>query len=693
MDCKLRKAAWLSLLLLSAAFATVRADHHSAEAVTSALTDLHTWLGDNENGMRWQEYLMSAQLQAEVAKGKEADKRVVAAALRKYRGSNPSLSRLRFDNARRAIQQFADEIGVSPTAELAIDVEKASPEPVDNDALNAGRTRLLQAVSHVERFLQGGSGDREVAWKTYLEWNDFANAISQPAIDADQLETTRQRLMRGDEGLELGPFSDLRRALDHYKLASWALSNDSVDGVIKKEMESLVAALEKDTSQPQTRAEITRGMRILARLGQQPALVQRIQNYFQRNNLRVFISGDYISQGLSQSVNETAPIRENILGTSFSGNGTTTGFASTQLVPDPNRAVIDIVFSGNTYSRLRGLNGPVTVFSSGNTTVNSRKRLFVDINGVESLPATARCVSGSNVDSIQASRSIGSRIVERIAWNRANSQRAQAQQIASRRAEIRAQRRMDERAAPLIADANAKVDSDLKRKLTRRNLYPKDIHLSTTNQYVIATGKQANEEQLAAPNSPPPVVGLHRMIMQLHETAIINSAESAVAGMRLTDERVVELLEEANREVPEALKISEDKDAWSMTFDWNQPLSVQFNDRTVKIGVRGQKFVRGDRVVDRTMEIGATYEMAATPTGVRLTRQGDVEVTFPGREGDQQSILDVGTKTFFQSKFESLFKEEIVGEGIELPGRFANVGKLRLTEVGSSDGWLTLAWD
>ncbi len=39
-----------------------------------------------------------------------------------------------------------------------------------------------------------------------------------------------------------------------------------------------------------------------------------------------------------------------------------------------------------------------------------------------------------------------------------------------------------------------------------------------------------------------------------------------------------------------------------------------------------------------------------------------------------------------------MFKPEFTSTGIELPGRLEKIGKLKLEEFGSQNGWLTLGW-
>ena len=92
------------------------------------------------------------------------------------------------------------------------------------------------------------------------------------------------------------------------------------------------------------------------------------------------------------------------------------------------------------------------------------------------------------------------------------------------------------------------------------------------------------------------------------------------------------------------------------------------------------------------MEMSAKYDMRTTPTGVRLLRAGDIEVTFPRRASQQLSAGDLFFKTLMRNKFAGLFKPEIIGEGIQMPGRWQKMGRIRLRKLSGTKGWLSLGW-
>jgi hypothetical protein len=197
---------------------------------------------------------------------------------------------------------------------------------------------------------------------------------------------------------------------------------------------------------------------------------------------------------------------------------------------------------------------------------------------------------------------------------------------------------------------------------------------------------------LAAPSAPPVVNRFFDLATQAHESAVINFGQAVLGGITLTDEELVRLIrDELKQEVPEELVITPDKDPWSITFAREVPVRVEFNDQTVLMAIRGRRFTRGGQPINEPIEISALYTIERGPMGARLVRQGDVEVTYLDR--DRLGAAQVAFKTFIRRKFEAMFKDEFVGEGLKLKGRYAKVGTMRLENIVSDEGWISLGWN
>jgi hypothetical protein len=144
-----------------------------------------------------------------------------------------------------------------------------------------------------------------------------------------------------------------------------------------------------------------------------------------------------------------------------------------------------------------------------------------------------------------------------------------------------------------------------------------------------------------------------------------------------------------------------DKEPWSIIFAKDAPVRARFNGGGVWMGIRADGFTRGEGetegkykpALNELIEIAAAYKIEKTASGATLRRDGDVQVRFPNRANPEQITLrDSPIVTFIRRKFRSLFKEEFVGEGLVMKGRWERAGRLRLEEVQSDKAWLTLGW-
>jgi hypothetical protein len=241
-----------------------------------------------------------------------------------------------------------------------------------------------------------------------------------------------------------------------------------------------------------------------------------------------------------------------------------------------------------------------------------------------------------------------------------------------------------------LNEANTRYQEKIRKPLIRFDALPRQINLWTDRNYLQMAAMHANPYHIAAPGNPPELSRDSDLAVRVHESLVANFSESLLGGRTITDERLVELLANAGAEVPEELKIGPDKDPWSISFSPVQPIRVEFRDNLVRCAITGRRFSRGDQEIRNNIEIAATYQLQSPVHGIRMVRQGDVEVEYIGLS--TLSIAQVTMKTFLRRKFEALFEPEIVSQGLQLGGRWQNAGVLQLIQSTANDHWLTLAW-
>lgn len=684
-------------LLLGCVLTTGLFAGDAANDVMTALDRQDAWLETSSEGAGWQQFLMTDVLRAELAKGEQADGRVIAQVLGLYESGTPGLDSALFVTTREAIRRFADDAAIPQSvrwAELARSHAQKTA-PISEAMLGRARKNLVDSANSLETYLMTADTETLNGWKKFLSWDDLQEQMSSDSPDWKVLNAVGGRFFDGHPGLEFPEFVRVREALRTYLYMGELGSNGAGQKAISAQLEALATTLDKYNETPTTKnaAEVATLLGWLKQLEQIPSLVAQIRARHMNANIKLRVSENLLSRRFSQAVNEPTLVNEMILGTHVRGQGVTTGTITADIVPDASVARIDIVFRGKTNTNSLGRQKPVTIRSTSVTALEARKPLFIYPRSITAGPSVATGRTSTTIHSITPDRKLGSRFIEKIAWKRAGSQKAQSQQIASGRAARRLEKQVDEKSIELLTRAQEALREQLRGPINSRGLIPEHIKTHSLDDSLIVMATQADSSQFGATTTPPAFCLHDDVVAQVHESAINNTAEKALAGLTLTDERIAELTEKITGSVPEELVITEDSEPWSISFDWQQPFTIEFDDQKMKIAVRGRKFTSGDRALNKVMEMSATYGMQATPEGVLLTREGEIDVRFPGLAEDARlKTLDRVFKTLMQKKFSELFKPTIQGEGFSLPGRFKDLGTIRLNDLSADDGWLSLGW-
>lgn len=666
-------------------------------AVQSALDWQGSWLESSSEGDGWNEYLLTSELKTELEKAAGADKRMVARILARYDSGTPGLGHPHFAATRARLTDWANELGVPMAARWAEQLRTSSPQagPISDTSVQKARGEVRDSVQALDTMLSSADTATKDGWKKFLKWDKLEEQMQLGTPNWGSLSDVGAQFFDGHPGLEYPEFVRVRNSLRKYLYLGELGSNGKGQKAIRSQLNGLADALDRYNREPSTKhaAEVAQIVDWLDQLDRVPELAKAIRDAHSKPNVKLRVGEGLVSRRFSQDVNEPMDVNEWILGTHVRGKAKTRGHISTDIVTSPNVARVDIVFRGTTTTRTVGRQKPVTVVSSSSTALEARKPLYIYPSRVTTSPAVARTKTASKIHSITPDRKLGSRLVEKIAWKKASEQKPKTEQIASARAARRLEKQIDQQTSELLTRAQEALRQQLSGPINRRGLLPESIGTRSVNNCAIVFAKQATSAQFAATTEPPNFCPHDEVVAQIHESAVNNTAEKAIAGLTLNDVRIAELTEELTGSVPEELQISDTKQPWSISFDWQQPVTVEFDDETLTIAVRGRKFTSGDRVLNKVMEMSATYSMQTTENGVNLTRQGDVSVRFPTqRSGKRLTAMDRVFSTLMEKKFSEVFKPTIQGEGFELPGRFEQLGRLRLKDLSTKDGWLSLGW-
>ncbi len=590
--------------------------------------------------------------------------------------SVPMTGRAQADADRLLAAASAAEDGFRPLAE--------------SDLLRA-QSDLSAAVERLEKRLALDNANGE-AWSRYLKLDELRAEADREATDLNALEAAFRRFNAGYYGLNRIWFAEVRVALMRCIQVVRALETPGLENAYRQYIGNLASHLSSYAEAPNAERAVQIGEAIgwLESIGQAPALIAAVREELARPNLFVTASQRLVTTGIDEPVDETEPVRDQILGTDLYGVGHTLGHISLALVPSDSHAVFDITYLGVTRTRNTGYNGPVVIFSNGTTGIGARKRVWVNASGVHSHRARANAATRSEILDIQPQR--GGRMVERIAWRKAMQQKHLAEAVASRRAEARASQRMDARASKLLDEANDGFHRQFRQPLVERNLFPRQLQFGSVADALRIAWLQAGAAQLAAPAEPPEAVAGADLTLRIHESMVNNAIQSVLTGLTISDDEFRSAVAEVLGRVPDQLKPIPGEEPWGITFDRAQPIEVRFREGGFDITLFGRRYTKGDQP-HPGMNVSARYEIVHDADGFRAVRQGEVDAVPPGwKENQQLGTRHQIIRTMLIRRFETIFEKEIRLAPMDLPERYEELGPMPVVQFEANDGWLTVAW-
>jgi hypothetical protein len=568
--------------------------------------------------------------------------------------------------------------------------------PASPGRLAAAASKLREALGPLDRLLARSPSN--AGWRTYLEWPELQRQAAAGAnADAATLRRLFQRLDSGENGLEMPQFAAVRRSVGGYLDALDAATNPQAAEVYAQRLDKLAAAVATAAASGTPEPLDSVGP-LLARLedsGQAAGTVARIRSALGRPNLYLEVDESLLANGVNRPVHDVSPINDVVLGTRVRGSGVTDGQVRLDFVPSDSRAVVDILLAATNHSDTKGSQGPVTVRTFGTTQVDARKRMLIDDVRIVALPVEANASTDTRTAGIGVNKKLGQKLIRKIATRKIAEMRPQAEAIAEGKARERVRTQFEAQTADAIAKASSDYETRFRRPLRERGWYPELLHLHTTHDRLAVTARKALPDQVAAFTLPPAIAPDAVLSVRVHESMVNNSAEITLGGRTITQQFVEEQLKKNNVKLPPALENDQDQPPWSITFARRRPVTLDADDRRVKLTVRGSKYTSGDREFP-AMDVWAAYRIEPGHPGIRLVRDGDVQIYPPGfvpGGGEKLSVSETSLRRILQKRFNKVFKEVIDVEPLKLPGELAGAGPLPMEQLDArKDGWVAAGW-
>lgn len=595
------------------------------------------------------------------------------------------------------VSQVSAQLPSQRFEELATSALQATEtfQPASDAALDAAASGLRQALMPLETLLdRSQSGD---AWRTYLEWPALqAQAAAGGAADPATLRRLEQLLNATETGLDMPEFVRVRKAVTRYAEVADAARGNGASRMSQR-LGALASSLlsASATGSAESLAPVPPILERLVEAGQAPGIVAAIRGVNSRPNILLEVHENLLAAAVNRPVDQFMPVDEVVLGTRVRGTGHTLGNVRLDFVPSPDRAAFDLVLDATNIANTRGSQGPVTVNSRGVTSLGARRRFFLDEYTASASPVQASAATDSTITGLAINSRFGKRMIQKIASRKIAETMPQAEAIAEGRARDRLRKQFQEQTEPALAQFRDQFQEKVRGPLEKQGFYPEMLHMNTTDTMLVITARKAAASQLAAASLPPAADAKNMISARVHESAINNMLEEKLGGRVITQADVDRMAREGKAKMPESLGSDPDQKPWAVTFAKHRPVTVAVEDGRVKLMVRGDKFVSGDRSFPG-MDIWATYAIATSSQGMHLIREGDVQIYPPGfKPGgtEKLSMAETSLRRILQKRFDKLWKQVIDIPDLPLQGELAAAGPLSMQQlIARKDGWVVAGW-
>jgi hypothetical protein len=566
------------------------------------------------------------------------------------------------------------------------------PPPAAGDAAASGLRRALDPLRALLARSKSGAD-----WRDYLDWPALeAQAAAGAAADPQTLRRLQELFDAPETGLDMPDFVGVRRALTRYAEAADAARGTGA-ARFGQRLTTLAGALRGAASggSNESLATMAPTLERIVESGQADGLVREIRGSFMQPNILLAVQERFVNVMVDRPIDRPMPVDEVVLGTRVRGMGRTTGKLRVDFVPSADRAAVDLILAARNVSTTRGSRGPVTVHSLGTTELGARRRVFVTPDSIAASSVEASADTDSQITGIGVSSRCGRRLIRKIASRKVAQSKPQAEAIAAGRARDRLRHQFAEQTSPVLAQFLDLFRSRVRAPLEARGLYPEALDFRTSATELVVAARKAQAAQFAAA-SPPPVPDPGNVAtVSVHESAVNNILEQRFGGVRFTQDDVAKMAKEFQAPLPESLEGEAEQQSWAVTFAKHRPITVSAGDGRVKLMVRGDKFVSGEREFPG-MDIWATYAIGRAPFGIVLVREGDVQIYPPGFRpgtGEKLSPAETSLRRILQRRFDKLLKATIEIPDIEPQGQMATLGRLPMNElVARRDGWIVAGW-
>ncbi len=720
-----------SLLLLSILF-TLQLAHplpvqagDTAARLQMAVKRMSTWLGADENAMRWRQALLLNILESQSAKGDRAETEMLQLVLQRFESNMPGVEHPAFVDVRDALR--AHYAHIEAAAQLDVphylsnlsqypfrDLSVAEIDEYRQDSIyflelfgNQYRNRhpqdmcdTLFAKLKLDETLERLKG-LEIGPLLPSPIAPFEPTLREPAEDSG-LENEEEKALREQDILRLAEYQKMVADQDKERL--------TIRAEILRALIEVTRAFEDDQTEyldvyyGSARLSLDRFVRLLAYSTDRnlPVIIDRqlaviAENYPLLGNpnqrsaaAKVGDALGYLESSLQHTELATAirrkfslpnaviEIRPNLF-----AEQTTRTNAETLPV---NEIILGRQILGNAFTTTRAgielLNDPhqiaVSIHLQGNLYSDTYTKqgpitAFTGSNGVfEGRRNVFANVGGfyskdpyvaANIQSYFKNVNLQLKLINRIAEKQFLKDKVRGEGIAAARAEMRIDDEFRQQTDEAIDNGRTQLEGSSEKLDSYRTAIP-SVYAFSQSDRIEAHAHKVDAFHLAATSPPQPGRVPADVRVRLHESMMINFVDPLFVGKTLSNTEIAETAEKLLGSTPDAFADEgADEEPWSITFSRIQPFQFELDANRLKVGIIGERFTRGTTVIRSGMIIKLTYAIVRREGKLYLVRDGKATVDYA--DPTDQNARAISFKTFLEKKLNPEKSQDPQGRDLE----------------------------
>lgn len=384
------------------------------------------------------------------------------------------------------------------------------------------------------------------------------------------------------------------------------------------------------------------------------------------------------------------PVRDCILGTTIRGCGLTKGQSRLELVPDPDRMVVDLVVTGQTWTDTVGTKGPVFVYNDREFAFEVRQRVFIDVDGVSLERPCARAKSEGELRCLTTKfKGPLDWLIKPVARRRYEKQKEEAGYIADRHAEEQYEEDLIAETEPQARDVRRRIAEGLEQ-LEKQGVRRDQLHLQTLHGAVRLTASVWPAGPVVSIDPPCPDPG-DDVTTRVHQAFVNSLVRPRLAGRTLTENQIgEEIASLLGRSATQTNQQDESAPEWSLTLDSTEPIDFRFTGGQIVAVFKATEFVVENNLYP-AMDVTARYAFQAQGERLVLRIVGNIEAYpagFVPGSGKKLSARQIAVRSVVEKQLNARFPRDFKFDDVTLSGDLARICPLRLVRAEPGDGWL-----